>query len=82
MNNHDWIVDFNGSFFEVLPVNDTKKHLLGDECWCKPRVERSVTPNKYLKDLPLVPKDSFAQPVIVHKSDDQREVVTVSEPAQ
>lgn len=25
---------------EVVPVNDIQEHLLGDECWCLPKVEK------------------------------------------
>ena len=52
-------------FIEVLPINVTKDHLLGDECWCKLRIDRPAT--------------SF-MPIIVHASNDKREKLTVSEP--
>lgn len=74
--NNEWRVNFNGSFFEVLPVKDTKEHMLGDECWCNPEVQRSVTPNKYIKHI-AIGMDK-AQPVIVHHSNDKREVVDVA----
>lgn len=77
-----WEVQFNGAFFEVIPVDDSKDHLLGDECWCQPRTERSLQPNKYLRNTSFDFPQKFAQPVIVHKSHDKREVIEVSKPLQ
>lgn len=45
-------------FDEIVPQDDTKEHLLGDECWCKPQTR-------------LDPK---YQPQIVHNSADKREL--------
>jgi len=88
MKNTDWHVEYKGSFFEVLPDDDTKEHLLGDECWCKPKVQRSVRPNKYLRNTPFEIPGHFDQPVIVHNSHDKREIIpknpkiNISEPLQ
>lgn len=85
---HPWTVSFNGSFFEVIPDKDTKEHMLGDECWCNPDVQRSLTPNKYLKGTPFYHPTKLTQPVIVHKSHDKREYtkdpkfINISEPLQ
>lgn len=38
MSNWQW-EDF-GEYVEVVPTNDIKQHFAGDECWCKPTVER------------------------------------------
>lgn len=34
-----WEVHDQGQYMEVLPQDDLKEHLAGDECWCKPRIE-------------------------------------------
>lgn len=84
MKNTDWSVIFNGHFFEVLPEKDSKDHLLGDECWCNPRVEHSVRAHPKLRGTPFDPVP-YAQPVIAHNSHDGREKLVnqlkVSEPA-
>jgi hypothetical protein len=47
------------TFVEVVPVDDDREHLLGDECWCNPTVE--IAPNEFAKSL------------ITHHSHDGRE---------
>lgn len=39
---HDkkWLTTDHDSYVEVKPLNDTKEHYAGDECWSHPRVER------------------------------------------
>lgn len=84
----NWNVQFNGSFFEVVPVDDLKEHGAGDECDCNPKVERSMRVHRLLKGTIFdVPKE-LEQPIIIHNSFDQREVVhkssdiQISEPLQ
>lgn len=31
--------------FEMVPVNDTREHYAGDECWCKPLVRHQQCAN-------------------------------------
>ena len=35
-----WVVINRGSLIDVLPTHDAKEHLVGDECWCNPLIER------------------------------------------
>ena len=46
-------------FIDVVPVFDLQDHFMGDECWCKPRV------NRY--------PENPAVPIITHNSADKRE---------
>jgi len=56
-----WFNRIHLTFVEVIPLNDTREHLLGDECWCGPRLEK-------------VP---YGRPdlMIVHHSNDKRELI-------
>lgn len=55
-----WIVSDKQTFVEVWPQDDLKEHMLGDECWCDPKVKR------------LKPEYS-ARPMIIHNAVDNRE---------
>lgn len=35
-----WITEDFKQYIEVRPQTDTKQHLAGDECWCKPLIDR------------------------------------------
>lgn len=54
----DWRVKDQGSFVEVVPIRDLRAHLLGDECWCNPKVEQD---------------DDMRAPMISHNALDERE---------
>lgn len=38
-----WEVIDRYFFFDILPVNDSREHGQGDECWCYPKTERGST---------------------------------------
>lgn len=59
MANKGWITKDYKYLVEVVPVDDTKEHFLGDECWCIPTVQIIL----------------FEGPrLVVHNSADRREV--------
>lgn len=53
-----WDVVVYEPFVEVVPQDDTKEHVVGDECWCGPKVSN----------------DPDSLPVIAHNSADGREL--------
>lgn len=54
-----WESTDHGQFVEVVPLDDTRKHYLGDECWCNPKID----------------KDDLPRPLVMHNSNDKREVL-------
>ena len=52
---------------EITPINDTKEHLLGDECWCNPKTEH------YPENIKCSDGWVRGQLAIVHNSADGRE---------
>lgn len=57
-NSDGWQWTDYDQYVEVIPLNDTKEHFAGDECWCQPR--RVEEENQ--------------RPVISHNSNDRREI--------
>lgn len=49
------------TFVEVVPINDTKEHWLGDECWCLP------VKTRILGGIPDL--------MFTHNSSDRREAI-------
>lgn len=62
-NRTGWEMWERGTFNEVLPQDDLKEHLLGDECWCNPKVE-------HVEGVPAGGVDVL----ITHNSADKREL--------
>lgn len=63
---------------EITPINDSKEHFKGDECWCSPRTEA------YLQDgypINIQCSDGYTrgQLVIVHNAQDNREKYEVNQ---
>ena len=56
-----WKVNRYETFVEYVPIDDAREHLLGDECWCQPQIQRQ-------KNM---------LPVIGHNSMDGRESLFV-----
>jgi hypothetical protein len=52
-----WKTEDFDTYVEVVPLDDTKEHFAGDECWCDPKTTQ----------------DDNARPVISHNSADGRE---------
>lgn len=54
----NWRVEDQGTFVEVTPIADSRMHLLGDECWCNPKIEQD---------------EDMDKPMISHNANDGRE---------
>ena len=33
--------DMDGTTINIVPVNDRKEHVMGEECWCRPSVDHT-----------------------------------------
>lgn len=55
-----WRSDLYETFFDIYPLDDSRDHAIGDECWCSFRIE-------YVEG---------GEPdiMIIHQSDDGREL--------
>ena len=40
LKRNGWELFQQPTYMEVIPQDDNKEHLAGDECWCKPKVEK------------------------------------------
>jgi hypothetical protein len=51
-------------YMEIVPQDDLREHVAGDECWCNPKIEN------YDPDA----NEEYNSPIITHHSADNREI--------